>query len=171
MPLWTTSRRSRVPQRTSEHGAVLHQAGRAAAAIAFVAVTWTVAFADDPVAGWMPAEAIRSEFSGHSLAGIYPGGKSWSEDILADGTTDYREAGTRRPGQWWTTALEFCFSYPEPGVGGCFRITKVSANCYELYDYSSEFGRAEAPPTRKGSWNGLMWRTQAPHTCEDAPSS
>ena len=76
----------------------------------------------------------------------------------------------RRPGQWWTTALEFCFSYPEPGVGGCFRITKVSTNCYELYDYSSEFGRADAPPLQKGAWNGRMWRTQAPHTCETSPS-
>ena len=52
----------------------------------------------------------------------------------------------------------------EPGVGGCFRVTKVSANCYELYDYSSEFGRADAPPLQKGAWNGRMWRTQAPHT-------
>lgn len=143
---------------------------QAMAAVAFAAVTWTAAVADDPVAGWMPADGIRSEFSGQSLAGIYPGGKPWSEDIAADGTTDYREAEIRRPGQWWTTKLEFCFSYPEPGVGGCFRITKVSANCYELYDYSSKFGRAEAPPLQKGAWNGRMWRTQAPHTCELTPS-
>lgn len=119
----------------------------------------------------MTADAIRSEFSGVPLAGIYPSGMIWTEDIKADGTTDYREGAIRRPGQWWTMRLEFCFSYPEPGVGGCFRITKVSANCYELYDYSSEFGRADAPPLQKGAWNGMMWRTQAPHTCEATPSA
>ena len=143
---------------------------RGIAAVAFAAVTWTVAAADDRVAGWMPAEAIRSEFSGRSLAGVYPSGMTWAEDIFADGTTDYREAQVRRAGQWWVTTLEFCFSYPQPGVGGCFRVTKVSANCYELYDYSSEFGRSDAPPLQKGAWNGRMWRTQVPHTCESSPS-
>ncbi len=159
-----------MPQQSAKRIAALQQAVRAVAVLAFATVAWTALAADDPVAGWMQADAIRSEFSGQSLAGVYPGGRMWSEDIAADGTTEYREAGIRRPGQWWTTALEFCFSYPEPGVGGCFRVTKVSTNCYELYDYSSEFGRAEAPPLQKGAWNGRMWRTQAPHTCELSPS-
>lgn len=169
MPSWTMSRRSRVPQRTSEYTLMRHTL-RGLAGLAFATLAWTAAAADDPVAGWMPADAIRAEFSGQALAGVYPRGKTWAEDIFIDGTTDYREAEVRRPGQWWTTALEFCFSYPEPGVGGCFRITKVSANCYELYDYSSKFGRAEAPPPQKGAWNGRMWRTQASHTCASSPS-
>ena len=167
MPSWIMSKRSRGLRRTSRCFTAL-----AALAAAAWAIAGSVAAADDPeVAGWMTADAIRQEFSGKGLAGVYPGGKTWAEDIAADGTTDYREAEIRRPGQWWTTKLEFCFRYPEPGVGGCFRITKVSANCYELYDYSSEFGRAEAPPLQKGAWNGRMWRTQAPHTCEATPSA
>lgn len=167
MPSWIMSRRLRALRQRSEHFAAL-----VATATVALAIAETIAAADDPPnAEWMTADAIRSEFSGTALAGVYPGGKTWAEDIFADGTTDYREAEIRRPGQWWTTALEFCFSYPEPGVGGCFRVTKVGVNCYELYDYSSEFGRAEAPPLQKGSWNGRMWRTQAPHTCEATPSA
>jgi hypothetical protein len=125
---------------------------------------------DELVRHWMAADAIRAEFSGKSLAGIYPSGVSWSEDIATDGTTDYRENQIRRPGQWWLTALEFCFSYLPPGVGGCFRVVKMSANCYEIYEFSSEFGRRDAPPRQKGAWNGRMWRTEAPTTCEEKPS-
>jgi len=125
---------------------------------------------DDPTQSWMTADAIRAEFAGKSLAGIYPSGKTWSEDIAADGTSDYREDQVRRPGQWWLTALEFCFSYPQPGQGGCFRIVKMSANCYELYEYGSEFGRRDAPPREKGSWNGRMWRTETATTCDEKPS-
>lgn len=125
---------------------------------------------DDPAQRWMSADAIRAEFSGKALAGIYPSGTTWSEDIASDGTTDYRESHARRPGQWWLTALEFCFSYALPGQGGCFRIVKMSANCYELYEFSSELGRREAPPREKGSWNGRMWRTETGTTCEEKPS-
>ena len=119
----------------------------------------------------MPAEAIRTEFSGKNLSGIYPTGRPWSEDIFADGTTDYREPEVRRPGKWWLTSLEFCFSYPQPGEGGCFRVVKISSNCYELYDFSSHFGRLDAPPRLKGAWNGRMWRLEAPSTCQDQPTA
>jgi hypothetical protein len=119
---------------------------------------------------WMTADAIRSEFSGQALAGIYPSGIAWNEDIFADGTSDYREGTVRRPGQWWLTAREFCFRYLQPGVGGCFRIVKIGANCYELYSFGSELGQQEAPPRTPGGWNGRMWRTQTPSTCSEKPS-
>lgn len=119
---------------------------------------------------WMTADAIRAEFAGKALAGIYPSGVTWSEDIAADGTTDYREALVRRPGRWWLTTLEFCFSYPPPGIGGCFRVVKMSANCYEIYEFDSELGRRDVPPRENGAWNGRMWRTEAPATCNERPS-
>ncbi|MGE5510821.1 MAG: hypothetical protein ACM31O_06200 [Bacteroidota bacterium] len=119
---------------------------------------------------WMPADAIRLEFSGKSLAGIYPDGKAWTEVIFTDGTSDYREKHVRRPGKWWITPLEFCFSYPPPGEGGCFRVVKMSPNCYELYEYGSEQGRQDAPPRQQGSWNGRMWRTETAATCDEKPS-
>jgi hypothetical protein len=135
-----------------------------------LAAARAVAQDDAPTLRWMPAEAIRSEFAGKSLAGIYPGGKTWSEIIFADGTSDYREDRVRRPGKWWTTPLEFCFSYPSPGIGGCFRIVKTSPNCYDLYEYGSEQGRLDLPPSSRGSWNGRMWRTEAVATCDEKPS-
>lgn len=119
---------------------------------------------------WMPDSSIRSEFSGKALAGVYPGGRTWSEMIFADGTTDYREDIVRRIGKWWVMQLEFCFSYPPPGIGGCFRIIKMSANCYELYEYGSEHGRQDTPPGQRGAWNGRMWRTEAAATCDEKPS-
>jgi len=127
--------------------------------------------AQDPqTSAWMTADTIRSEFSGQPLAGIYPSGLTWTEDIYADGTTDYREGAIRRAGQWWLTEREFCFRYPQSGMGGCFRIVKVSDNCYELYQYGTVFGSAEAPPREGGSWNGRMWRSRQPSTCAEQPS-
>lgn len=130
----------------------------------------TASHAEDISQHWMSADAIRAEFSGKPLAGIYPSGATWTEDIAADGTTDYREGAIRRPGQWWLTALEFCFSYAPPGVGGCFRVVKMSVNCYEIYEFGSAFGRRDAPPRQKGAWNGRMWRVEAPTTCDEKPS-
>ena len=143
--------------------------GLALAAVLSVIAT-TGRAEDDVTQHWMTADGIRTEFSGKSLAGIYPSGVTWSEDIAGDGTTDYRENRIRRPGQWWLTAREFCFRYAPPGVGGCFRVVKMSPNCYEIYEFSSEFGRRDAPPRQKGAWNGRMWRTETPTTCEEKPS-
>jgi hypothetical protein len=120
---------------------------------------------------FMTADSIRQEFAGKPLAGVYPSGKRWREFIFSDGTTDYHESSSvRRPGKWWLTTLEFCFSYPPPGLGGCFRVVKVSSNCYELFDYGGPLGRSDAPEPRKGFWNGRMWRSDVASTCEESPS-
>lgn len=123
-----------------------------------------------PRLAWMSGDAIRAEFSGRDLAGIYPNGNRWTETIAADGTTDYREGPKHWRGKWWVEAREFCFSYPPPGVGGCFRVVRVSANCFELYDFSSQAGSKEDPPWLGNLWNGRMWHTDRPTTCEDRPS-
>ena len=116
---------------------------------------------------WLSADQIRSEFSGKPLAGIYPNQHNWTETINADGSTDYREGERHWKGQWWVENREFCFTYPAPGVGGCFRVVRRSANCFELYDFTGEAGQGETAPDAKGRWNGRMWHTDRPTTCED----
>jgi hypothetical protein len=118
----------------------------------------------------MSGDDIRRELTGLALAGIYPSNSRWTETIGADGTTDYREGEKHWQGTWWLRDREFCFSYPPPGVGGCFRVTRISANCYELYDFSGEQGRAEEPPNIAMLWNGRMWRQDSPTTCEARPT-
>ena len=120
---------------------------------------------------WMPGDAIRGAFSAHSLRGVYPNGNVWSEVISGSGATDYREGAKHWLGKWWVTAAEFCFAYPPPGLGGCFRVTRISVNCFELYDFSGEHGQADEPPNLANRWNGRMWLGHLPTTCEERPSS
>ena len=120
---------------------------------------------------WLSGDAIRGAFDGQKLGGMYPNGNLWSETINGNGSTDYREGGKHWFGQWWVTAREFCFSYPPPGIGGCFRVTRISVNCFELYDFSGAAGKAEEPPDIADRWNGRMWHADRPTTCEERPSS
>jgi hypothetical protein len=119
---------------------------------------------------WMSGEEISSTFAGKALAGLYPSERAWSETIGADGTTDYREGSNHWRGRWWVGDREFCFSYPPPGAGGCFLITRISANCFELYEHGSSAGGEELPPNIANSWNGRMWHADQPTTCEARPS-
>jgi hypothetical protein len=121
---------------------------------------------------WMSGEEIRAEFSGRPLAGLYPSLRAWSEQIHADGTSDYTEGEKRWRGRWWIRDREFCFTYPPPGVGGCFRVTRVSQNCFELYEFGSGTGpgQSDEPPHLADLWNGRMWHADRPITCEARPS-
>jgi hypothetical protein len=119
---------------------------------------------------WLSGEEIRLGFAGKALAGLYPSQRPWNEFIYFDGTTDYREGSNRWKGTWWIRGREFCFSYPPPGVGGCFRVTRISSNCYELYEFDSSLSSEETPPTLAHMWNGRMWEADKPTTCEARPT-
>ena len=93
-------------------------------------------------------------------------------DQASNGTTDYEEGADRRPGRWNVAGELFCFIYAQPQQGGCFRIVKHSANCYELYTASiGGEPPAAPPPAASMSWNGRMWRDAMPPTCEEKPIS
>lgn len=119
---------------------------------------------------WMSGEEIRSTFSGTSLVGLYPSERYWTESIGSDGSSDYREGSNHWLGRWWIRDREFCFSYPPPGVGGCFRVTRISGNCYELFEFERGFGGDAVPPNLPDLWNGRMWHADRPTTCEARPS-
>ncbi|MFV0296368.1 MAG: hypothetical protein ACK5JT_09655 [Hyphomicrobiaceae bacterium] len=119
---------------------------------------------------WMNDDEIKSQFSGRKLQGIYPSRKHWREEIFTNGTTDYTEGTKRWKGQWHVTNGSFCFRYPVPGTGGCFRVVQVSANCFELYELGTEHADTNAPPTTRDYWNGRMWHSDRKTTCEQTPS-
>lgn len=145
---------------------------RIVAVVAFILAASVSAVAQDDRSGlvWMTGPEIREAFSGQSLAGLYPSERSWTELIRVDGTSDYREGANHWQGQWWIRDREFCFTYAPPGVGGCFRVTRISSNCYELYEFASPLGGDETPPNIANLWNGRMWHADRPTTCENRPS-
>ena len=136
------------------------------------AVAAFAASAADAQRAWMSGELIRGELVGHKLAGIYPDRIAWSEVINADGTSDYQQEGLRQPGRWRLDGQLFCFTYSLPLIGGCFRVSKHSANCYEIYfARDGDRGRMQAPPSGDNFWNGRMWREHEKATCEESVSS
>ena len=120
----------------------------------------------------MQAAEIVAELTSVKLAGIYPSNIAWTEMLAADGTSDYEENGQRRPGHWNVQGELFCFEYAQPIFGGCFRVVKHSANCYEIYTASlGGHMPATPPPASSMSWNGRMWRDAERTTCNEAPIS
>lgn len=121
---------------------------------------------------WMQEAEIRTELTDRRITGLYPSNVAWTEQINPDGTTDYMEGKERRPGRWTVTGELYCFVYALPHQGGCFRIVKHSANCYELYTASIGGIAPEPPPPASAmSWNGRMWREAEPATCQEKPIS
>ena len=113
-----------------------------------------------------------AELTGLTLAGIYPSNVAWSEVIDVNGASDYEEQGQRRRGRWSIAGELFCFEYAQPIHGGCFRVVKHSANCYELYTASIGGHMPMTPPPASSmSWNGRMWRDAQKTTCNEAPIS
>ncbi len=118
----------------------------------------------------MSRDDIIAAFVDQQLSGVYPGGAPWSELVRSDGTSDYREGGRQREGRWWMQGDNFCFRYDLPLSGGCFRVVRIGANCYELYAVNP--GQETVPGPQAGAnWNGRMWRDDAPPTCEERPTS
>lgn len=121
---------------------------------------------------WMPESEIRAELTNVRLAGLYPSNIAWTEDIRPDGSTDYAEANERRPGAWNVQGELYCFVYALPHQGGCFRVVRHSANCYELYTASiGGVAPSPPPPASAMSWNGRMWRDAERGTCDEKPIS
>jgi hypothetical protein len=129
---------------------------------AMLAAAWGAMAQTSEPRSWMSRDDIIAAFVGRQLSGTYPNGTPWQEHIRPDGTSDYREGGSRHEGRWWMRGDHFCFSYPLPRFGGCFQVVPLGRNCYELYSVD----RGDA----RQHWNGRMWRDDAPATCEEKPA-
>lgn len=115
----------------------------------------------------MSGDAIRAELTGKQLAGVYPSGLKWREMISLDGSSHYEEdAAPARPGRWWLSDADLCFTYATPGSGGCFQIVKQGANCYELYFVEPAEAQSTKPRSENRDWNGKLWREEEATTCE-----
>lgn len=118
----------------------------------------------------MNRDDIIAAFVDQQLSGVYPSGAPWSELVRSDGTSDYREGANRREGRWWMQNDNFCFRYDLPLSGGCFRVVRIGANCYELYAVNPG-QEAVSGPQVGANWNGRMWRDDAAPTCDERPTS
>ena len=123
-----------------------------------------------PASGWMSDEEIRKAFAGVTINGVYVDGSSFTESYSIAGRINYRDPRKSMTGRWSVTSRSFCTLYDDYITGGCFRVSRHSANCYEFYflaSSESEAARLDLGPTR---WTARGWDRSKPATCDEKPS-
>jgi len=134
----------------------------AAMALGFVMLTSTYV-ADDP---WMNEADLAATFTGATLEGKYRSDRSFSEVYRKDGSLEYREAAATIAGKWTLEAGAFCTIYDNDPSGGCYRVKKVAANCYEFYFVARTKQQARAKPGRP-SWTARGSVLGKPGNCAE----
>jgi len=126
--------------------------------------------AAQPVDGWMGDDEIRKAFAGVTINGVYGDGVKFAESYFDTGRIAYNDPRKAMTGRWSVVNESFCTLYDDYVTGGCFKVARHSANCYEFYFLtSSERDAAKSDPGRP-SWTARGWDRAKPATCDDKPS-
>ena len=145
----------------------LRRAAMVAAPVAFVlAVLPTTAMP----AAWMSDGELRATFGGAEFTGVYRDGVPFTELYRSNGRLAYRELGDTRDGNWSVVSGTFCTIYDQAPTGGCFRIAKVSANCFEAYFATRTEAEARERQRDPVAWTARLWRSDRPSTCNEVPA-
>lgn len=118
----------------------------------------TLAFAAAPAIAngtdgqWLAGEAIVAALAGKTIEGRYANGRSFIEHYQADGSVEYIEGAQSIGGHWSVTAGTLCTIYDTDPTGGCFRVSRVGANCFEFYFTARSEAAAPGPEGSKPTW-------------------
>ncbi len=120
---------------------------------------------------WMTGEHLRAAFAGQSIVGQYVDGRTFRETYAADGSLDYvDQARSRRmTGHWSIIKHRFCTIYRSDTSGGCFRVHRASANCFEFYFETRTEAEVRSSTLRDPTWTARAWREDSLSTCEERP--
>ena len=143
--------------------------GRLLYAAFLTVLPFATAFAE-PAAGWMNDDDIRIAFDGVTIDGIYSDRTTFTESYLKDGRITYRDTLKQMTGRWSVVEKSFCTIYDGFVSGGCFKVTRHSANCYEFYFLApSEVAVAGAEP-ENARWTARGWNKDKAATCDEKPA-
>lgn len=115
---------------------------------------------------WMSEAEITSSFSGQTVDGEYPSGATFRETYAADGSVAYEDELRTTSGRWSVRSGSFCTIYDDDPTGGCFRVRKAGANCYEFYFTGRSEADAERPLRETPSWTARAWLDGEASTCK-----
>lgn len=110
---------------------------------------------------------IIDHLAGKSVRGTYADGTPFTETFWPDGKDTYWDPRGSSSGTWRVSEDMMCFTYDAVSnmSGGCFRVEKIGANCFDFYAVSQPPGldpRKGGPRyTARASADG------APETCPD----
>ncbi len=135
---------------------------------AFAAVTQ--AGAAEQAIAWLDGHEIASALAGKTLEGRYASGRAFTERYGPDGSIAYMEGGRTLGGHWSVTAGTLCTIYDTDPTGGCFRVSRVSDNCFEFYFTARTEVAAPGPNGAKPHWTARGSVSGQASACQDGAS-
>ena len=120
---------------------------------------------------WMTGEHLRAAFAGQTIVGQYVDGRTFRESYAADGSLDYvdHSRAHRLAGHWSIIEHRFCTIDRGDASGGCFRVHRASANCFEFYFETRTEAEVRGSTLRNPTWTARAWREDSVSTCEERP--
>jgi hypothetical protein len=110
--------------------------------------------------------AIIAIFEGKTVSGVYADGTTVRESYQVGGKITYWDPYYgNRTGQWSVVNNLFCTFY-DGMTGGCFRVERVSENCFDYLAQASSEQEALAP-TDKPRYTARAFIEGRPSTCPD----
>ena len=120
---------------------------------------------------WMSGEAIKAAFAGVTIDGVYGDGLTFTESYAVAGDIVYQDTRKAMTGRWSIINQSFCTLYNGGISGGCFKVSRQSANCFEFYFQSSTEAEAAMPTPGQPSWTARGWNKARPSTCDGKPTA
>jgi len=144
------------------------RSGLIAVALVFVASggAGLKAVADD---FWMADEDLQATFAGVTIDGHYADGRHFTERYGSDMALDYSEGPRQTTGHWSVASGTFCTIYEGDPSGGCFRVARVGANCFEFYFVARTEDQVRRRQDGKPGWSARGWVKGRSATCRDEP--
>lgn len=119
---------------------------------------------------WMSDQDIRATFGGATIHGVYVDGMTFTESYGSDGRIAYHDPRKAMTGRWSVVNRTFCTLYDDTVSGGCFRVIRHSANCYEFYFQAGSETEAARPDAARPRWTARGWHNARPATCDEKPA-
>ncbi len=119
--------------------------------------------ADQPRA--LSGTGIIQAFDGKTITGAYADGVAFREAYHADGTLSYVDVRGSFVGRWSVRNNLFCTFYADI-AGACFRIEKISDNCFDFFAAAESEAEALNPPN-KPRYTARASVVGSPDTCPD----
>jgi hypothetical protein len=111
----------------------------------------------------MDGPTLIALFEGHSVSGAYVEGKPFRETYAVSGAIDYWDSDVTTTGQWSVANDLLCTFYAGLN-GGCFRVRRISSNCFDYYTATTEPPSA-TPPAETAFYTARGALTHLPSTC------
>jgi hypothetical protein len=120
---------------------------------------------------WLTGTEISNAIAGKTLEGRYANGRAFTERYGPDGRVEYFDDGRTIGGRWSVTVGTLCTIYDNDPAGGCFRVSRVSENCFEFYFASRTEETAPGPDDARPHWTALGSVRGEASTCQEGASA